>query len=208
MLLLYFTCLSQILWVVWEARRIQVRKAEAKEAKAVTGDWAIFFTPLLHFEPRTRRCFVVYIFKFDCLNSLTNNSFIIWLDIILVRSCVFSQTQSINRIWLLRLQEVLDIARLLLVELGQHNDCEIEEKKSKLEQLKTVLEMWVTLQDRRTHSFTITPTHDISHQAFCFLPSSFICSHLLPSRCELQSSFSYSQPDTCLLWFAPSLLCL
>lgn len=38
-------------------------------------------------------------------------------------------------------QEVLDIARLLLLELGQHNDCEIEEKKSKLEQLKTVLEM-------------------------------------------------------------------
>lgn len=32
---------------------------------------------------------------------------------------------------------------MLLVELGQHNDCEIEEKKSKLEQLKTVLEMWV-----------------------------------------------------------------
>ncbi|XP_062418910.1 inositol hexakisphosphate and diphosphoinositol-pentakisphosphate kinase 1 isoform X5 [Pungitius pungitius] len=40
-----------------------------------------------------------------------------------------------------QLQEVLDIARLLLAELGQHNDCEIEEKKSKLEQLKTVLEM-------------------------------------------------------------------
>uniref|UniRef100_A0A8C6NWM8 Inositol hexakisphosphate and diphosphoinositol-pentakisphosphate kinase n=1 Tax=Nothobranchius furzeri TaxID=105023 RepID=A0A8C6NWM8_NOTFU len=40
-----------------------------------------------------------------------------------------------------QLQEVLDIARLLLIELGQHNDCEIEEKKSKLEQLKTVLEM-------------------------------------------------------------------
>lgn len=38
-------------------------------------------------------------------------------------------------------QEVLDIARMLLVELCQHNDCEIEEKKSKLEQLKTVLEM-------------------------------------------------------------------
>ena len=38
-------------------------------------------------------------------------------------------------------QEVLDIARLLLVELEQHDDCEIEEKKSKLEQLKTVLEM-------------------------------------------------------------------
>ncbi|XP_059191034.1 inositol hexakisphosphate and diphosphoinositol-pentakisphosphate kinase 1 [Centropristis striata] len=41
-----------------------------------------------------------------------------------------------------QLQEVLDIARLLLVELCQHNDCEIEEKKSKLEQLKTVLEMY------------------------------------------------------------------
>ncbi|XP_061780939.1 inositol hexakisphosphate and diphosphoinositol-pentakisphosphate kinase 1-like isoform X6 [Nerophis lumbriciformis] len=41
-----------------------------------------------------------------------------------------------------QLQEVLDIARLLLLELGQHNDCEIEEKKSKLEQLKTVLEMY------------------------------------------------------------------
>nr|XP_057930643.1 inositol hexakisphosphate and diphosphoinositol-pentakisphosphate kinase 2 isoform X5 [Doryrhamphus excisus] len=41
-----------------------------------------------------------------------------------------------------QLQEVLDIARLLLLELVQHNDCEIEEKKSKLEQLKTVLEMY------------------------------------------------------------------
>ncbi|XP_065809304.1 inositol hexakisphosphate and diphosphoinositol-pentakisphosphate kinase 2 isoform X7 [Labrus bergylta] len=41
-----------------------------------------------------------------------------------------------------QLQEVLDITRQLLVELGQHNDCEIEEKKSKLEQLKTVLEMY------------------------------------------------------------------
>ncbi|XP_072290761.1 inositol hexakisphosphate and diphosphoinositol-pentakisphosphate kinase 1-like isoform X4 [Eucyclogobius newberryi] len=41
-----------------------------------------------------------------------------------------------------QLQEVLDIARLLLVELGQHTDCEIEEKKSKLLQLKTVLEMY------------------------------------------------------------------
>ncbi|XP_078804558.1 inositol hexakisphosphate and diphosphoinositol-pentakisphosphate kinase 2 isoform X18 [Oryzias latipes] len=41
-----------------------------------------------------------------------------------------------------QLQEVLDIARQLLVELGQHTDCEIEEKKSKLEQLKTVLEMY------------------------------------------------------------------
>ncbi|KAM6973363.1 inositol hexakisphosphate and diphosphoinositol-pentakisphosphate kinase 1 [Aplochiton taeniatus] len=41
-----------------------------------------------------------------------------------------------------QLQEVLDIARLLLAELVQHNDCEIEEKKSKLEQLKTVLEMY------------------------------------------------------------------
>ncbi|XP_030650201.1 inositol hexakisphosphate and diphosphoinositol-pentakisphosphate kinase 2 [Chanos chanos] len=41
-----------------------------------------------------------------------------------------------------QLQEVLDIARQLLADLGQHNDCEIEEKKSKLEQLKTVLEMY------------------------------------------------------------------
>ncbi|XP_058238371.1 inositol hexakisphosphate and diphosphoinositol-pentakisphosphate kinase 2 isoform X4 [Hemibagrus wyckioides] len=41
-----------------------------------------------------------------------------------------------------QLQEVLDISRLLLSDLGQHSDCEIEEKKSKLEQLKTVLEMY------------------------------------------------------------------
>lgn len=38
-------------------------------------------------------------------------------------------------------QEVLDISRTLLADMGQHTDCEIEEKKSKLEQLKTVLEM-------------------------------------------------------------------
>ncbi|XP_062068321.1 inositol hexakisphosphate and diphosphoinositol-pentakisphosphate kinase 2 isoform X6 [Lepus europaeus] len=41
-----------------------------------------------------------------------------------------------------QLQEVLDIARQLLTELGQNNDSEIEENKSKLEQLKTVLEMY------------------------------------------------------------------
>ncbi|XP_053473226.1 inositol hexakisphosphate and diphosphoinositol-pentakisphosphate kinase 2 isoform X2 [Ictalurus furcatus] len=41
-----------------------------------------------------------------------------------------------------QLQEVLDISRLLLADLGQHGDCEIEEKSSKLEQLKTVLEMY------------------------------------------------------------------
>ncbi|XP_059928140.1 inositol hexakisphosphate and diphosphoinositol-pentakisphosphate kinase 2-like isoform X2 [Gadus macrocephalus] len=41
-----------------------------------------------------------------------------------------------------QLQEVLDITRQLLAELGQHTDCEIEEKKSKLEQLRTVLEMY------------------------------------------------------------------
>ncbi|XP_030045498.1 LOW QUALITY PROTEIN: inositol hexakisphosphate and diphosphoinositol-pentakisphosphate kinase 1 [Microcaecilia unicolor] len=41
-----------------------------------------------------------------------------------------------------QLQEVLDIARLLLAELGTHNDCEIEERKCKLEQLKNVLEMY------------------------------------------------------------------
>ncbi|XP_061414629.1 inositol hexakisphosphate and diphosphoinositol-pentakisphosphate kinase 2-like isoform X1 [Lethenteron reissneri] len=41
-----------------------------------------------------------------------------------------------------QLQEVLDIARLLLSELDQKNDTEIEENKAKLEQLKTVLEIW------------------------------------------------------------------
>ncbi|XP_049324473.1 inositol hexakisphosphate and diphosphoinositol-pentakisphosphate kinase 2 isoform X11 [Astyanax mexicanus] len=41
-----------------------------------------------------------------------------------------------------QLQEVLDTARQLLVELGQNNDTEIEESKAKLEQLKTVLEMY------------------------------------------------------------------
>ncbi|NXC72803.1 VIP1 kinase, partial [Anhinga anhinga] len=41
-----------------------------------------------------------------------------------------------------QLQEVLDIARQLVVELGTHTDCEIEERKSKLEQLKSVLEMY------------------------------------------------------------------
>ncbi|XP_058637512.1 inositol hexakisphosphate and diphosphoinositol-pentakisphosphate kinase 2 isoform X4 [Onychostoma macrolepis] len=41
-----------------------------------------------------------------------------------------------------QLQEVLDITRTLLADIGQHTDCEIEEKKSKLEQLKTVLEMY------------------------------------------------------------------
>ncbi|XP_012496508.1 PREDICTED: inositol hexakisphosphate and diphosphoinositol-pentakisphosphate kinase 2 [Propithecus coquereli] len=38
-----------------------------------------------------------------------------------------------------QLQEVLDIARQLLMELGQNNDSEIEENKPKLEQLKTDL---------------------------------------------------------------------
>ncbi|NWI54353.1 VIP2 kinase, partial [Calyptomena viridis] len=41
-----------------------------------------------------------------------------------------------------QLQALLDIARQLLVELGQNNDSEIEESKAKLEQLKTVLEMY------------------------------------------------------------------
>ncbi|XP_015413736.1 PREDICTED: inositol hexakisphosphate and diphosphoinositol-pentakisphosphate kinase 2 isoform X7 [Myotis davidii] len=41
-----------------------------------------------------------------------------------------------------QLQEVLDITRQLLMELGQNNDSDIEENKSKLEQLKTVLEMY------------------------------------------------------------------
>ncbi|KAM6303903.1 inositol hexakisphosphate and diphosphoinositol-pentakisphosphate kinase 2 isoform 3-T6 [Podargus strigoides] len=41
-----------------------------------------------------------------------------------------------------QLQAMLNIARQLLVELGQNNDSEIEESKAKLEQLKTVLEMY------------------------------------------------------------------
>ncbi|XP_035388102.1 inositol hexakisphosphate and diphosphoinositol-pentakisphosphate kinase 1 isoform X3 [Electrophorus electricus] len=53
-----------------------------------------------------------------------------------------------------QLQEVLDIARQLLSELGQHNDCEIEEKKSKLEQLKTVLEMESSLNDNQYGHFS------------------------------------------------------
>uniref|UniRef100_A0A4W3KCU7 Inositol hexakisphosphate and diphosphoinositol-pentakisphosphate kinase n=1 Tax=Callorhinchus milii TaxID=7868 RepID=A0A4W3KCU7_CALMI len=41
-----------------------------------------------------------------------------------------------------QLQEVLDTARQLLSELGQKTDSEIEESKAKLEQLKSVLEMY------------------------------------------------------------------
>ncbi|XP_061427006.1 inositol hexakisphosphate and diphosphoinositol-pentakisphosphate kinase 2-like isoform X1 [Lethenteron reissneri] len=41
-----------------------------------------------------------------------------------------------------QLQEVLDIARELLQELGQNHDSEIEESKAKLEQMKAVLEMY------------------------------------------------------------------
>uniref|UniRef100_A0A6I8P6G3 Inositol hexakisphosphate and diphosphoinositol-pentakisphosphate kinase n=1 Tax=Ornithorhynchus anatinus TaxID=9258 RepID=A0A6I8P6G3_ORNAN len=41
-----------------------------------------------------------------------------------------------------QLQEVLDIARLLLGELGAESGSEIEERASKLDQLKTVLEMY------------------------------------------------------------------
>lgn len=48
--------------------------------------------------------------------------------------CVFEMVSALQ-------QEVLDIARQLVVELGTHSDCEIEERKSKLEQLKSVLEM-------------------------------------------------------------------
>lgn len=41
-----------------------------------------------------------------------------------------------------QLQEILDIARFLLSEI-QTNESEIEEKQGKLEQLKSVLEMYV-----------------------------------------------------------------
>lgn len=40
-----------------------------------------------------------------------------------------------------QLQEILDIARFLLAEIETKDNAEIEEKKSKLEQLKSVLEM-------------------------------------------------------------------
>lgn len=41
-----------------------------------------------------------------------------------------------------QLQEILDIARSLLCDIKTHSaDCEIEEKRGKLEQLKSVLEM-------------------------------------------------------------------
>jgi len=41
-----------------------------------------------------------------------------------------------------QLQEILDIARSLLGDIKTHAaDCEIEEKRGKLEQLKSVLEM-------------------------------------------------------------------
>ena len=40
-----------------------------------------------------------------------------------------------------QLQEILDIARFLLSEIKTNSDPEIQEKKSKLEQLKAVLEM-------------------------------------------------------------------
>lgn len=42
-----------------------------------------------------------------------------------------------------QLQEILDIARFLLAEIETKDNAEIEEKKSKLEQLKSVLEMLV-----------------------------------------------------------------
>ncbi len=40
-----------------------------------------------------------------------------------------------------QLQEILDIARFLLSEIKNNSDPEVEEKKSKLQQLKSVLEM-------------------------------------------------------------------
>lgn len=108
-------------------------------------------------------------------------------------------------------QEVLDIARLLLVELGQHNDCEIEEKKSKLEQLKTVLEMWVK-----------HPPSNTQHQwsSSCFLPSSsssFISRHPLHQGSGISShthrhmfTLIHSLPleSLTLCFISSSLLCV
>ncbi|XP_061077456.1 inositol hexakisphosphate and diphosphoinositol-pentakisphosphate kinase 1-like isoform X2 [Conger conger] len=53
-----------------------------------------------------------------------------------------------------QLQEVLDIARQLLADVGQHSDCEVEEKKSKLGQLKTVLEMESSMNDYQYGHFS------------------------------------------------------
>ena len=44
-----------------------------------------------------------------------------------------------------QLQEILDISRQLLEQIESGESEVIEEKKSKLEQIKTVLEMWVLL---------------------------------------------------------------
>lgn len=53
-----------------------------------------------------------------------------------------------------QLQEVLDIARGLLAEIEQNRaDPETEEKKGKLEQLKSVLEMWVCPESHK-HGLT------------------------------------------------------
>jgi len=62
------------------------------------------------------------------------------------RPCTCTVVSLRQNCWVLEMvsalqQEVLDIARQLVVELGTHSDCEIEERKSKLEQLKSVLEM-------------------------------------------------------------------
>lgn len=59
-------------------------------------------------------------------------------------TCCTVQLRCISFVYF-QIQEVLDIARQLLVEIGQNNDSEIEESKAKLEQLKTVLEMYVLL---------------------------------------------------------------
>lgn len=73
-----------------------------------------------------------------CMNLMLGEA--IWR---LCKSTVVSLRQNC---WVLETvsalqQEVLDIARQLVVDLGTHSDCEIEERKSKLEQLKSVLEM-------------------------------------------------------------------
>ena len=63
------------------------------------------------------------------------------VTILMIIMLTFLITMLANNLDCIHLQEVLDIARQLLVELGLKTDCEIEESKAKLEQLKTVLEM-------------------------------------------------------------------
>lgn len=107
----------QVLWSIWKIWRLQNGEIKAEEAKTTAGN------------NKSDKYTVMSVLPSNPITHILHLPAGVWS----LRAC-FSEPQ----------QEVLDITRQLLAELGQHNDCEIEEKKSKLEQLKTVLEMWVT----------------------------------------------------------------